>query len=136
VGGSEIAMEQAVRVQQAEGGGDVAQVATGFRVRKGRERSQVLTVEQLHRVEGAVLVDPVLVDLDDGRVTQTCERVVFPAKEQRRRFAFALEQALERHDLAGGFVAYPVHAAHAACCQRSLYAVASRDARPRSGGRG
>ena len=82
---ADVAMHQAMRVEQRERRGDVAQVAARFAVRQRRELLQVLPVEQLHRVVRPLLGEAVVVDLDDARVLEPHQRVVL-----------ALEQRLER----------------------------------------
>ena len=82
VASADVSVQEAARVEQGEPGGDVTQDPAHVAPRHRRELRDVAAVEQLHGVEGPPRVRPVLVDLDEARMTQARERVVFALEER------------------------------------------------------
>ena len=63
-----IAMQQAARVEQCERRTDLQHQRADPQGAQRRKPLEVAAIEQLHGVEGARLVDPVVIDIDDARV--------------------------------------------------------------------
>ncbi len=76
-------MHQAVRSEERQGRRDVAQMSARLPVWERRQRVEIGAVEELHRVVRSTGVNAVVVRLDDARVLEQHERVVFALEQAR-----------------------------------------------------
>jgi hypothetical protein len=101
-------------MQQRQRGRDVAQVAASRAHFQRCELPEIGSLQELHRVVRALLVDAVLVDLDDARVAERREHVKFAFEQGRElRWRFGV-QALQRDTLPRRAIQGGKHHAHAA----------------------
>src|ERR1700742_3058852 len=92
-------------MEQRQGGADVACQSTSAPPLDRRRLVQIAAVEQLHRVEGALAVDAVVVSRDDARVLQVAQGEVLAFEEQLRFFPRSGPQSLEGKLLTGRDIA-------------------------------
>src|SRR5260221_1301770 len=121
----QVSMEQSVRMKERERRCYVAQVAARLSVWKRRECSEIVALEQLHRVVRPSRVDAVVVHLDDPRVLQQNQRVVLLAEQDGGGAMRIRQETLERENLPRGLVADAIHRSHSAHRKLRLHDVAS-----------
>jgi hypothetical protein len=91
--------------------------------RQRRLKAQVLSFEQLHRVERVGAIAAVVEGLNDARMVEAGERLVLALEERRRPARCAGVQELERELLAARDVANAIDLCCAADAERSLHSI-------------
>src|SRR5262249_19622117 len=91
VAGAHVAVDEPPAVEERERRRDVPEIGAHLPPPERAPRPQVDAVVELHRVERAALVDAIVVDLDDPRVTQRNQRLVFALEQRSDRGRTVLE---------------------------------------------
>ena len=138
VGGRDVAVDEAPRMDQRKRRTDAREQRAGFAPRQGRSLAQVAPVEELHRVVGGPVVDAVVVDLDYPRVRELRQDEELPLEERDEigpRKAVVRVELLERQVPSRRGVGDAIDLGHAAATKHGVDLKAVADPRRLNHGR-